>query len=217
MLQTDRAPYTLVVDGHPSPDSLTAALARHYAQAHGDARVLALRDLEFDVHLRHGYRRRTELEPDLVQAKRMLHAAGRISVFSPVWWGSTPALLKGFFDRALLPHQEYRYRDNGLPEGLLAGRTGRVTLTCDTPRWATLLTGTPALGSVRRNVLGLCGIKRVRSRRLTGARGADAARIARWFELVADDARRDARDDARVEARGRRPVSRFPELELEPA
>lgn len=46
---------TLVLDAHPNPGSLCAALAERYAGAHPDARLLRLRDLDFDPHLRHGY------------------------------------------------------------------------------------------------------------------------------------------------------------------
>jgi hypothetical protein len=115
----------LVIDGHPDARSLTAALAQRYAEGHGDARVLALRDLEFDPHLRFGYRERMTLEPDLVDAKRALSEADTVVVATPLWWGSVPAVLKGFFDRALLPQQEYRYTKLGLPEGLLPARRGR--------------------------------------------------------------------------------------------
>ncbi|OZB87947.1 MAG: hypothetical protein B7X41_10735, partial [Microbacterium sp. 14-71-5] len=91
----------LVIDGHPDARSLTAALSRRYAEAHGDARVLALRDLAFDPNLRFGYRERMTLEPDLVEAREALHAARTVVVATPLWWGSVPALLKGFFDRSL--------------------------------------------------------------------------------------------------------------------
>ncbi|WP_258566927.1 NAD(P)H-dependent oxidoreductase [Microbacterium sp. Se5.02b] len=95
--------------------------------------MLALRDLDFDPHLRFGYRERMTLEPDLVDAKQALHEADSIIVATPLWWGSVPALLKGFFDRALLPQQEYRYSKLGLPEGLLPARRGRLLLLADTP------------------------------------------------------------------------------------
>ena len=114
----------LVIDGHPDARSLTAALAQRYADGHGDARVLALRDLDFDPSLRYGYRERMTLEPDLIDAKAALQTADTVVVATPLWWGSVPALLKGFFDRALLPQQEYRYTKHGLVDGLLPARHG---------------------------------------------------------------------------------------------
>lgn len=69
---------------------LTAALAQRYAAAHGDARVLALRDLDFDPNLRFGYRERMTLEPDLVEAKRALQSADTVVIATPLWWGRSP-------------------------------------------------------------------------------------------------------------------------------
>lgn len=100
----------LVIDAHPNPASLTAALASAYADGHGDARLLALRDLDFDVHMRFGYTQRMPIEPDLADARQAIRDADHVVIATPVWWRSTPALLKGFLDRALLPQQDYRYR-----------------------------------------------------------------------------------------------------------
>ncbi len=186
----------LVIDGHPHAESLTAALVQRYADAHGDARVLALRTLDFDPHLRFGYRQRMPLEPDLVDAKRALAAADTIVIATPLWWGSVPALLKGFFDRALLPQQEYRYSPRGLPVGLLTARRGRLLLLADTPWYAAPFTGLPAQRQVARNTLRFCGIRSVRTHRMLGVKAAAPATIARWLthadRLGAADGRRDA-------------------------
>jgi putative NADPH-quinone reductase len=185
----------LVIDGHPHAESLTAALAQRYAAGHGDARVLALRDLEFDPHMRFGYRKRMTLEPDLVDAKQALAEAQTIIVATPLWWGSVPALLKGFFDRALLPQQEYRYSKPGLPVGLLPARHGRLLLLADTPWYAAPFTGLPAQRQVVRNTMKFCGVRSVRTHRMLGVKNADDAQIARWLaraeSLGASDGRRD--------------------------
>ena len=172
----------LIIDGHPDGRSLTAEIARRYAAGHGNARVLALRDLDFDPHLRFGYRERMPLETDLVEAKRALHMAATVVVATPLWWGSVPAVLKGFFDRALLPQQEYRYTKLGLPEGLLGARQGRLMLLADTPWFAAPFTGLPAQTQVARNTLRLCGIRSVRTHRMLGVKDAGPERISAWLE-----------------------------------
>lgn len=181
----------IVIDGHPDAESLTAELARRYALAHGNARVLALRDLDFDPSLRFGYRRRMELEPDLVEAKRALAQADTVIVFTPLWWGSVPALLKGFFDRALLPQQEYRYSKLGLPEGLLPARNGRLFLLADTPWFLTPFTGLPAQTHVARGTLKFCGVRSVRTHRMLGVKDATPERIASWLSHAEARGRRD--------------------------
>lgn len=188
----------LVIDGHPDARSLTAALARRYAEAHGDARILALRDLAFDPHLRFGYRQRMELEPDLLGAREMLHAARTVVVATPMWWGSVPAVLKGFFDRALLPQHEYRYKASGLPEGLLGARNGRLLMLADTPWYFAPLTGLPAQTHVARNTLRFCGVRAVRTTRLLGVKDASPARIEGWIERVARLGAADGARDART-------------------
>ena len=63
-------PRVLVIDSHPDPASLTAQLAASYAAgASDDAVTLVLRDLDFDLTLRTGYRTRQDLEPDLARAQ----------------------------------------------------------------------------------------------------------------------------------------------------
>lgn len=185
----------LIIDGHPDARSLTAELARRYAAAHGDARVLALRDLDFDPSLRFGYRQRMELEPDLVDAKRALAEAQTVVVFTPLWWGSVPALLKGFFDRALLPQQEYRYSKLGMPEGLLTAANGRLFLLADTPWFLTPFTGLPAQTHVARGTMRFCGIRSVRTTRMLGVKDASPERIASWLSRAEALGRRDGLRD----------------------
>ena len=189
----------LIIDGHPTSDSLTATLARRYADAYGDADLLAVRDLAFDPVLRVGYRTPQPLEPDLQRALDALLTATHVVVATPVWWASTPALLKGFFDRVLLPKQTYRYRANGLPEGLLPARTGRLLVTSDSPRWFLTWTGDPTVRQVRNQTLRFCGVTTVRTTRFPSVRTADDRTRAAWLAGVEDVARRDARKrDTRV-------------------
>lgn len=201
---------TLVIDGHPNPDSLCAAIARSYADGHGDAVVLAVRDLSFDQNLRLGYTRRQELEPDLERAWEQLLAADHVVVVAPIWWGSVPALLKGFFDRLLLPRRAYRTKANGLPEGLLAGRTGRLIVTTDSPWWYLPLVGDTTVRQVRRTTLAFCGIKPVPVNRLGPVKGSTDERRRGWLDTAtrlgrADAARRPGRRGERTAALSHRP------------
>lgn len=184
----------LVIDGHPNADSLTAAMAQSYAAGSGSARLLTLRDLDFDVHMRFGYRSRMSIEPDLADARQALHDARHIVIAAPMWWGSVPALLKGFFDRALLPHQEYEMTPLGFPRGLLRGRSGRLLLLTDTPPIALPFAGTPAATQVARRTMRFCGVRPFRVHRYMGVGKASDAKISGWIDaasrLGVTDARR---------------------------
>ncbi|QIK74370.1 NAD(P)H-dependent oxidoreductase [Nocardioides piscis] len=172
----------LVVDGHPDPDSLTAATARAYvAGADGQAILLAVRDLAFDPDLRAGYRAAQPTEPDLARARSLIEESEHITVLTPVWWGSVPAALKGFFDRALDPGWAYRYNENGRPEGLLGGRTGRLVVLADSPRWYLPLVGDTTVKQVRRTTLEFCGIKPVAVTRFTDVRSQSEAERVAWL------------------------------------
>ena len=190
----------LVIDGHPHPASLTAALAARYAESFGDARLLAVRDLDFDADLHGGLRAAQPLEPDLVDAAHALVAADHIVVAAPVWWGSVPARLKGFFDRVLQRRWAYEYRGR-IPHGRLGGRSGRLIVTSDSP-WLYLHTvGDSTVHQVREATLRFVGLKPVRLSRFTSVRTSDAPRRERWLEQVA----RDAHADARLVSRRTRP------------
>ncbi|MCB2035234.1 MAG: NAD(P)H-dependent oxidoreductase, partial [Ottowia sp.] len=105
---------------------------------------------------------------------------------TPLWWGSVPALLKGFFDRTLQRGWAYRYKPNGMPEGLLAGRSARVLLTTDSPGWyLRLVQGSPTERQLVRSTLRFCGLKPVRVTRFGPVHNSQPADRARWLEQAA--------------------------------
>lgn len=187
---------TLVILGHPNPDSYCAALARTYAdsarQAGAHVDLLDLSTLHFDPHLHGGYHAGQPLEPDLQRAQQLISQADHLCLVTPTWWSSMPALLKGFIDRVFLPGFAFRYRPGRmLPEQLLRGRSARVIVSTDTPPLLlrTLL-GDPTLRSLSQGVLAFCGY-RVRSTRLGPIRGSSETQRAAWLERTAHLARQD--------------------------
>ncbi|MBK8978511.1 MAG: NAD(P)H-dependent oxidoreductase [Planctomycetes bacterium] len=179
-----------IVDGHPDPQSFCRALADRYeaglAAARCEVRRLDLRALHFDPLLRAGYRERQELEPDLLRAQQDIGWCQHLALVTPVWWGSTPALLKGFLDRCFLPGWAFRYHD-GDPfwDRLLAGRSARLIVTSDAPTLFNLLAyrNSPVV-ALRKMVLGFCGFRPVRVTAFGGIRRSDAERRARMLERV---------------------------------
>ena len=182
----------LVIDGHPNPDSLTAALAQRYAEAYGDATVLAVRDLEFDPNLRLGYQGEQHPEPDIARAHALIEEADHVVIAAPVWWGSIPAILKGFIDRTFLPGWAFRYRKGGLVTGLLAGRSARVIVTTDSPLWYLQLVGDTTVRHVRGRVLRFSGFSPVTATRFGPVRGSSPAQRDAWLDKVATIAASDA-------------------------
>jgi NAD(P)H dehydrogenase (quinone) len=158
----------LIINGHPNKDSFCNALTEAYVRgsvaAGHTADVLHVRLLNFNMNLENGYSRKTELEADVVLSQQKITEADHIVIIHPVWWGSVPALLKGFFDRILLPGFAFKYRENSaMWDKLLAGRSGHVIYTSDTPIWFyKLFFQAPSVNMVKRRVLQFCGISPVK-------------------------------------------------------
>lgn len=155
----------LMIVGNPKGNSLGHALAEAYAHgARGEGHVvrcLKLGDLQFDPVLHNGYEHSQPLETDLVDAQRQIHWAQHLVIVYPVWWGGPPALLKGFFERVMMPGFAFKYRP-GSPrwDKLLSDRTADIMVTLDTPtsHWRRLLRS-PAHRQITRTILDDCGIK----------------------------------------------------------
>lgn len=157
----------LLIDGHTDQGRLSAHLLDHYAQAlPAGTQIdrLAIRDLVFDPDLSRGYDDIPPLEPDLEQALALIEGCDHLVLAFPLWWGSEPARLTGFWDRVLLPRRAFRYRDKGpLWDRLLAGRSADVLITMDTPPiWLRLGYFDPVGWRYRRQVLGFVGFRPVR-------------------------------------------------------
>jgi NAD(P)H dehydrogenase (quinone) len=186
----------LVIDAHPSASSLCASLAERYAReagTHVPVERLTLRELQFDPILREGYRQEQPLEPDLREAQAQMARARHLVFVYPSWWGTYPALLKGFLDRTLLPGFAFRFRSARSWDGLLAGRSARLIVTMDWPAWAYwLLQGSPGHRAMGRATLGFCGVKPVRITSLGPVHGSSEADRAGFLESVARLARSEA-------------------------
>ncbi|MCE0450040.1 NAD(P)H-dependent oxidoreductase [Brevibacillus sp. AF8] len=180
----------LVIIGHPDPESYCSALAHAYMKgAEGkDAqiRTIDLSQIAFDPNLKYGYRKRTELEDDLKEAQDLIRWADHLVIVYPTWWGTMPAILKGFFDRVLLPGFAYKYREGSpLWDKLLTGKTAHLIVTMDTPSWYNRLIYWQAGHLVmKRNILKFCGIKPVKVTEISGVNASAEEKRKKWLEKV---------------------------------
>jgi NAD(P)H dehydrogenase (quinone) len=130
----------LIINGHPDEESFNFGLSNAYKKgaelAGAEIREITIRELDFNPNLQFGYRKRTELEPCLHAAQESITWADHIVMIYPVWWGSYPAILKGFIDRVFLPGFAFQKRENSVWwDKLLKGKTGRIISTLDQPAW----------------------------------------------------------------------------------
>ncbi|WP_328800547.1 NAD(P)H-dependent oxidoreductase [Paenibacillus sp. LX16] len=159
----------LVIQGNPVAGSYGEALAQSYvkgAKAGGaEVRLLQLSELDFNPNLLGGYRNKLPLEPDLIQAQESIKWAEHLVFVFPIWWGSLPALMKGFIDRTFMPGFAFKYqKGKPLPDKLLKGRTARLITTMDGPHWYyRFFQGQPGHRMMKDSTLHLCGVKPVHS------------------------------------------------------
>jgi NAD(P)H dehydrogenase (quinone) len=158
----------LIINGHPDKDSFNYALATAYrigAEAAGaNVSEINIGDLDFNPNLQFGYKKRIELEPDLVSSLEKIKRADHLVWVHPVWWGGFPAIMKGFIDRLFLPGITFKYKDNSVWwDKLLVGKTARIMTTIDQPAWYyRLIYGSPSVNQLKKTILEFCGVKPVK-------------------------------------------------------
>ena len=180
----------LIINGHPKKDSFCNSLSDTYkisAVASGNEVVLInLYELEFNLNLQNGYSKQNVNEPDIQFAQEKIKWAQHIVIVHPVWWGSVPALLKGFFDTTLLPGFAFKYRENSVFwDKLLTGRTARIIYTTDTPIWIyKYFFNSPSVNQVKKRTLGFCGIGPVKVTAIGPIRKSKLEFRQKWIEKV---------------------------------
>ncbi len=177
----------LVILGHGSNSSFSAAVAETYAKAAEAAghtvRVLRLADLQFDALLHGSNPHHQALEPDLLAAQENIVWAQHIAWVFPVWWGGVPALLKGFLDRAFVSGWAFKFNTGSpFPVPLLKGRTAHLLVPMDTPpwyyRWVYCM---PAIHQMRKTTLAFCGIRPTKTLMLGPIIHSTAAQRDTWL------------------------------------
>lgn len=180
----------LIINGHPDSKSFNFALAEAYRKGAltrtEQIEQLNLAELNFDPNLQFGYRKRTELEQDLVAAIEKIKKADHLVWVFPMWWYGMPSILKGFIDRTFLPGITFEYqKGKAFPKQLLKGKTGRIIITSDTPRWYDFLfMRSPAVNQLKKGVLEFCGVSPVKVTYLSVVKSSKPAQRDKWLEKI---------------------------------
>jgi len=180
----------LIINCHPNKLSFNFGLADAYKkgalEAGAEVKEIVVRDLKFNPNLDLGYQKRTDLEPDLLEAWEKIKWCDHMIWIHPVWWGGLPAIAKGFIDRLLLPGMAFRYRENSVWwDKLLAGKTARIITTLDQPGLYYLLAfGRPSVNQLRRSTLGFCGVKPVKVTYIWPVKNSTDETRKKWLTKV---------------------------------
>jgi len=152
----------LIINGYPGKKGLTSELSKVYykfsKKAGNNVKLLTLYDLKFDLILHEGYKGKQKIEPDLKKSQELISWAEHIVLFYPIWWGSMPALVKGFIDRTLIPEYAFIHED-GKFKKLLKGRTISIIATAGGPQFVYSLLSKTYYYLSSSLIFGFCGIK----------------------------------------------------------
>mgnify|MGYP005992028057 FL=1 len=180
----------LIINGHPDKLSYNFALSESYKngvkKTNNNIVEIKISDLKFNPNLEFGFRKRTELEPDLINALEKIKKADHIAWFFPLWWASYPAVMKGFIDRTFLPGITFELEEGSHePIGLLKGKSSSVFITSDTPEdYDKEVMNQPVLHQFKTGTLEYCGMSPVNVTYISTVSDSTKEFRERWKEKM---------------------------------
>src|SRR5205085_4067832 len=177
----------LVINGHPRNDSLSTALMKAYIagaqEAGATIETLIISRLHFDPNVLHPSPHQQYMEPDIRKAQELILWAQHLIFIYPTWWGTMPALLKGFIDRVFTSGFSFEDTEAGTGyEPLLRGRTAEIFTTMDTPFLVyQLFYRAPGHNAMRRAILEFSGITVTKISSFGPVKSSDKNKRAAWL------------------------------------
>ena len=180
----------LIIQGHPDPEGkhFGRALAEAYAHGAGEGghevRVIEVAKLDFPL-----LRTKEEFEqgtpPKSIEAaQKEVLWADHLVIFFPLWLGTMPALLKGFFEQLFRYGFALGKAEEGKMARLLKGRSARIAVTMGMPafiyRW---YFGAHGVKVLKRSILHLSGIGPIRESLIGMIEGSQAGR-EKWLRKM---------------------------------
>jgi len=156
----------LLVYCHPNPASFTAAVkdaALSTLQAGGhEVDVLDLYAEGFEPVMsrqeRLGYHTRAENRAPVAGHLDRVKAADGLLFVYPTWWYAQPAMLKGWLERVLVPHETFTMPEGNQPiRGLMTNiRFLGVLTSLGSPKWWWWIMGRPGQRILLTGIRALC-------------------------------------------------------------
>jgi putative NADPH-quinone reductase len=183
--------HILIIDGHPDrrEGRLNHALAAVYtksAQSAGhEVRNVSVAELEFPLLTCSEEFFDAPPPAVIANVQQDFRWADHVVIFYPLWLGSMPARLKGFFEQVMRPGFAYAQGFKlGLPKKLLKGKSARIVVTMGMPAaFYNLVYRAHSLKALRRNILIFCGFGPVRASIVGNVEG-NAVRRSGWLKKM---------------------------------
>ena len=131
----------LIIYSHLNPKSFTKAIVdkvEKVSKEKGDAvKIIDLYGDKFNPVLefpdiQHQFMG-GECPADVKKYQDMVAWTDHLTIVYPIWWTQMPAMLKGFFDRVFSNGFAYAYSEQGIPTGLLKGKTVKLYICTGNP------------------------------------------------------------------------------------
>jgi putative NADPH-quinone reductase len=166
----------LIIDGHPDPAGAhfvheLADFYRRGAKEGGhEVRLVRVGALRFPLLKNASAYVRGKVPASIAAAQKSIVWADHVVVLYPLWLGALPAKLKGFLEQVMRPGFAFETQGGGRhPKRLLKGRTARLVVTKGMPElFDEVDRSEHSIRSLASDVLGLCGIRPVRTTVLAG-------------------------------------------------
>lgn len=179
----------IIINAYPYEEPFSWELQKRYktgalAAGHSVAEIF-LKDLRFDLNLSMGYRKLPELEPDLKMAQEEITKANHLVFIYPVWWGTYPALMKGFIDRVFLPGFAFKFLPGQEHEKYLQGKSARLLVNLDSSLWVHKYNmSSPGETALKTATLEFCGVSPVKISYFPELRRASQSLKQQWFSKM---------------------------------
>ncbi len=182
----------LIINGHPNSESFNSAIHKAFKKGlatNGTYIIdeIKVADLDFNINLSKGYSSETIMEIDLIEAQEKIKKADHIVWIFPLWWGTMPALLKGFIDRIFVPGFAFKYHANSISswDKLLKGKTTEIICTLDYPVLIfKLFMYEGGIKVMRRMIFNFCGLKSTQTTYLGPIRSSKLEQRNKWLKKV---------------------------------
>ncbi|WP_246369336.1 NAD(P)H-dependent oxidoreductase [Listeria rustica] len=180
----------LIIYTYPNHEGLNYAIKKTVEKELGKQNIVKEIDLykeEFDPVLRFdSMNKRRDLHKDAGTKEYRDHVlwADFLIFIYPIWWSSTPAILKGFIDKVFAKDFAYKYK--GIrPIGLLKGKQAWIINTHDTPAVYANFIQKDYGRILSKQILKMCGVSTYKHTSLSYVKGSNEGKINKFLQKVA--------------------------------
>ncbi|MCH7850411.1 MAG: NAD(P)H-dependent oxidoreductase [Nanoarchaeota archaeon] len=180
----------LVILGNPKKTSFGRNLAEAYVKGAKagdfDVRFLDVTAMKFDPILHEGKDSGQKIEESVLSARKDIYWANHLVFIYPIWWGSMPAIMKGFIERVFSNGFAYKYvKGEAFHRRLLKGKSARLIITMDASYLLyKLLLREHGVKSIKINVFFFCGIGPVKTSNIYNVRKSGRESREKWLDRI---------------------------------